>query len=228
MARVLIIEDEPSIAENLRFALARDGYTTHLVTLGAEGLKFVAETAVDLVILDLGLPDMSGFEVCRRLRAFSDVPVIFLTARGDEIDRVVGLEIGADDYVVKPFSLREMMARVQAHLRRRALVESSASSPAADVGLMLDEARARVSYHGHVLDLTRYEYLLIKLLLARPGQVYSRGQIMDAIWPATSGSGDRTVDAHIKTLRAKLKAIMPTAEPLKTHRGLGYSLNDAP
>ena len=228
MARVLIIEDEPSIAENLRFALNRDGYTTHLVALGVDGLTFMTNATADLVILDVGLPDMSGFEVCRRLRAFSDVPVIFLTARGDEIDRVVGLEIGADDYVVKPFSLREMMARVQAILRRRAPPASTSSLAATNSGLLLDETRARVSYHDHVLDLTRYEYLLIKLLLERPGQVYSRAQIMDAIWPATSGSGDRTVDAHIKTLRAKLKVIRPAADPLKTHRGLGYSLSDTP
>ena len=226
MARVLIIEDEPSIAENLRFALNREGYDTDLVALGADGLALMAQMPADLVILDVGLPDINGFEVCRRLRAFCDVPVIFLTARGDEIDRVVGLEIGADDYVVKPFSLREMMARVQAILRRRAQTARTATSPPASAGLIVDEARARVSYHAQVLDLTRYEYLLIKLLLERPGQVYSRAQIMDAIWPATSGSGDRTVDAHIKTLRAKLKLIVPAAEPLKTHRGLGYSLSE--
>ncbi len=228
MARILIIEDEPSIAENLRFALNRDGHETHLVALGADGLHFLRDAAVDLVILDVGLPDMTGFEVCRRLRGFSEVPVIFLTARGEEIDRVVGLEIGADDYVVKPFSLRELMARVQAILRRRALPASAPPSAVASAGLTLDEARAQVTYYDQVLELTRYEYLLIKLLQERPGRVFSRAQIMDAIWPATSGSGDRTVDAHIKTLRAKLKVIMPSAEPLKTHRGLGYSLSDTP
>ena len=226
MARVLIIEDEPSIAENLRFALNREGDATHLVTLGADGLAYLGDTAVDLVIPDVGLPDLNGCEGCRRLRTFSEVPVIFLTTRGEAIDRVVGLEIGADDYVVKPFSLREMKARVQAMLRRRARPASAPSSPATTAGWALGEARARVSYYDQVLDLTRYEYLLIKLLLERPGRVYSRAQIMDAIWPATSGSGDRTVDAHIKTLRAKLKLIRPAAEPLKTHRGLGYSLSE--
>jgi two-component system catabolic regulation response regulator CreB len=224
MVRILVIEDEPAIADTLGFALTRDGFEVSMAGIAADGLMALRARPFDLVILDVGLPDRSGFEALKELRGFSDVPVIFLTARGDEIDRVVGLEIGADDYVVKPFSVREVVARVQAILRRprRAVAERR---PVASVhGLVLDPDAARIDYHGHALELTRYEYLLLKLLIGHPGRVYSRSQIMDLVWPHTSGTMERTVDAHIKSLRAKLKAVAPEAELIQTHRGFGYSL----
>ncbi|MGE0388252.1 MAG: two-component system response regulator CreB [Gammaproteobacteria bacterium] len=227
MADIVIVEDEPGIAANLRYALERDAHNVHHCLLGTEGIEAVRAQPCDLVILDVGLPDASGFEVCRRIRAFSDVPIIFLTARGDEVDRVVGLEIGADDYVVKPFSVRELIARVQVVLRRRG-ARALVAAPAAAPGLVLDERRARIAWRGQALDLTRYEYLVLKLLMSAPGRVYSRAQIMDHVWPTASGSGDRTVDTHIKSLRAKIKSIDPLAEPIATHRGLGYSLTDSP
>lgn len=227
MARIVVVEDEPGIAETLRYALQRENHEVRLCTLGTEGVAALHAQPCDLVVLDVGLPDASGFEICRRIRAFSDVPVIFLTARGEEIDRVVGLEIGADDYVVKPFSVRELVARVQVVLRRRRPTTQPAGA-ATPAGLSLDEARAEVSFRGQPLALTRYEYLLLKLLLSAPGRVFSRGQIMDQVWPENSGSGDRTVDTHVKSLRAKLKAIAPDEDAIVTHRGLGYSLACAP
>ncbi|MCB1746051.1 MAG: two-component system response regulator CreB [Gammaproteobacteria bacterium] len=233
MPRLLVIEDEPSIAENLRLAFTREGFEVVQAGIAAEGVALAREAGCDLVVLDVGLPDKSGFEACKDIRAFSDVPVIFLTARGEEIDRVVGLEIGADDYVVKPFSVRELVARVQAILRRRrapaaamGTAETVAVTPAVH-GLVHDRERAAISYHGRTLELTRYEYLLLALLLERPGRVWSREAIMARVWDQASPSGDRTVDAHVKSLRAKLRAVDPQTEPLRTHRGLGYSLADA-
>ncbi|MGE0485662.1 MAG: two-component system response regulator CreB [Gammaproteobacteria bacterium] len=231
--RLLVIEDEPSIAENLRLAFSREGFEVLQADVAAVGVALVREAACDLVVLDVGLPDKSGFEACKDIRAFSDVPVIFLTARGDEIDRVVGLEIGADDYVVKPFSVRELVARVQAILRRRTAATTTrddAGAPAAGDGVpahgvVHDVERALITYRGQALVLSRYEYLLLALLLERPGRVWSREAIMDRVWAQASPSGERTVDAHVKSLRAKLRAVDPRAEPLRTHRGLGYSFD---
>ncbi|MBW3566932.1 MAG: two-component system response regulator CreB, partial [Proteobacteria bacterium] len=180
------------------------------------------EDKADLLILDVGLPDMNGFEVCKQLRRFSDVPVIFLTARGDEVDRVVGLEIGADDYVVKPFSPREVVARVKTILRRRM---PPMIREALQVGaFVVDEARASIAFRGVVLELTRYEYRLLKTLITEPGRVFDRDALMGAAWEHPDVSLERTVDTHIKQLRAKLKAIDPSVAPIRTHRGLGYSL----
>jgi len=171
-------------------------------------------------VLDVGLPDMNGFEVCRRLRQFSDVPVIFLTARSDEIDRIVGLEIGADDYVTKPFSPRELVARIRVVLRRLAPAVPLAQA----LRFELREAEARILYHGRALDLTRYEYLLLKALVEHPGHVLSRAQLMDRVWADAPDTLERTVDAHVKSLRAKLRQIAPDSDPIQTHRGMGYSL----
>ena len=224
MTRILIIEDEPSIADSLCFALGREGYDATSTPLGCEGIAQARERAPDLAILDVGLPDMSGFEVCKAIRAFSDVPIIFLTARNDEIDRVVGLEIGADDYVVKPFSPRELVARVKVILKRRPAAATAAAIPTPG-GLVIDRDGAAASYAGHRLELARYEFLLLALLAERPGVVHSRSQILDALWPAASGSMERTIDTHVKTLRAKLKDAGADPETIRTHRGLGYSLN---
>lgn len=226
--RILIIEDEAAIADALVYALGSDGFEVHWCQLGRDGLDWLQRQPVDLLVLDVGLPDTSGFELCRQIRQFSAVPVVFLTARKEEVDRIVGLEIGADDYVVKPFSPREISARVRAILRRsqgRVVIQPAA---AVDPPVSLfehDLPRKRIRYRGHWLDLTRYEYLVLSALLRHPEHVLSREQLMDSAWDDPSANFDRVVDTHIKGIRAKLKRIDPARDPIVTHRGLGYSLD---
>ncbi|KNZ32193.1 MAG: transcriptional regulator [Methylibium sp. NZG] len=228
--RILIVEDEPGIADTLQYALRTDGFEPQWVSTGEAALASVREQAPALVILDVGLPDASGFEVFKRLREASDVPVVFLTARSDEIDRVVGLELGADDYVAKPFSPRELVARVRSILRRAAkpaaTVASAASTTAAaaPAPLVVDEGRRQIRFYGTLLELSRYEFGLLQTLASRPGHVYSRDALLERVWGATTESMDRTVDAHVKTVRAKLKLVAPGLEPIRTHRGSGYCL----
>lgn len=225
---VLIVEDELAIADSIAYALRTDGFTPLHVALGQQALDAMQGPAAPaLVVLDVGLPDMNGFEVCRRLRQFSNVPVIFLTARSDEIDRIVGLEIGADDYVTKPFSPRELVARIRVVLRRLAPAPAPAPVPAKAPRFELREHEARVLYCGQPLELTRYEYLLLKALLDHPGHVLSRARLMDRVWMDAPDTLDRTVDAHVKSLRAKLRLVDASADPIHTHRGMGYSLTPA-
>jgi two-component system catabolic regulation response regulator CreB len=222
---ILIVEDELAIADSIAYALRTDGFEPLHVSLGQHGLDAArAQPAPALIVLDVGLPDMNGFEVCRQLRQFSNVPVIFLTARSDEIDRIVGLEIGADDYVTKPFSPRELVARIRVVLRRLTVAPQPA---AASVRFELREPEARIVYCGQPLELTRYEYLLLKTLLEHPGHVLSRARLMDRVWADAPETLDRTVDAHVKSLRAKLRHIDAAADPIQTHRGMGYSLLSA-
>ena len=218
---ILIVEDEPGIADTLQYALRTDGFEPHWVATGEAALQRQREAPAALVILDVGLPDLNGFEVFKRLRAFSEVPVVFLTARTDEIDRVVGLELGADDYVAKPFSPRELVARVRTILRRAA---KAGSTPPTVLPFLVDEGKRQIRFYGQPLELSRYEYGLLKTLVERPGHVYSRDVLLDKVWDTSSESLDRTVDAHVKTLRAKLKAVAPALEPIRTHRGSGYAL----
>jgi len=233
---ILIVEDEQAIADSIAYALRTDGFTPRHVTLGEQALTVLrSEAAPQLVVLDIGLPDMSGLEVCRKLRQFSEVPVIFLTARSDEIDRIVGLEIGADDYVTKPFSPRELVARIRVILRRagttiapRATGMTIAAVAAPPLPRFeLRALEARVLFHGQSLELTRYEYLLLKTLLEHPGHVLSRAQLMQRVWSGAPDTLERTVDAHVKSLRAKLRLIDALSDPIQTHRGLGYSLAGA-
>jgi two-component system, OmpR family, catabolic regulation response regulator CreB len=228
---ILIVEDEVAIAENIAYALRTDGFTPHHFTLGEQALTALRSSTItpapELVILDVGLPDITGFEVCRRLRQFSEIPVIFLTARSDEIDRVVGLEIGADDYVTKPFSPRELIARIRVILRRLAVSPASPATYTPSTRFELRPHEARILFHGHPLDLTRYEYLLMKTLLEHPGHILSRAQLMDRVWSDAPETLERTVDAHVKSLRAKLRQIDESVEPIQTHRGMGYSLSHA-
>ncbi len=227
---VLIIEDEPAIADTLLYAFKEAGILTTHVLLGHDAITALQQTIFDFVILDVGLPDISGFEVCKHIRAnphaaISSIPLLFLTARNHEIDRIVGLEIGADDYVTKPFSPREVVARVHAILRRNGRGEPvTTSAPSGIYGL--DEAACRITYHGEYLSLTRYEYLLLKTFIQQPKRVFSRSQLMDIVWAQAENTLERTVDAHIKTLRAKLKAVVGNdkQEAIITHRGMGYSL----
>jgi two-component system catabolic regulation response regulator CreB len=222
--RILIVEDEPAIADTIQYALETDGFDTALLNSGQPVLPYLSEEKVDLIILDIGLPDVSGIELCKKIRLTHTLPVIFLTARSEEIDRVVGLEIGADDYVTKPFSPRELSARVRAVLRRTG--NNGPASFSATTAFQVDEARNRISYYGEVLDLSRYEFRLLKTFIDRPGQVFSRDQLMESAWDEPEASMDRTVDAHIKNLRAKLKAVKPEVDPIVTHRGTGYSLKE--
>ncbi len=226
---ILIVEDEIAIADSIAYALRTEGFVPHHVSLGEAALASLHPAANDLpelVVLDVGLPDMNGFEVCRRLRQFSNVPVIFLTARSDEIDRIVGLEIGADDYITKPFSPRELVARIRVILRRLAPATPHPAVPQTPADrFVLRREEARILFCGHVLDLTRYEYLLLKTFIDHPGHVLSRAQLMDRVWTDAPDTLERTVDAHIKSLRAKLRAIDETSDPIQTHRGMGYSLS---
>jgi two-component system catabolic regulation response regulator CreB len=222
--QILIIEDEAAIADMLAYALKTDGYLPQHCVLGTEGLALLRQGAFSLVILDVGLPDMSGFEVCRQIRTFSDAPILFLTARAEEVDRIVGLEIGADDYVTKPFSPREVTARVRVILRRRV----AAPVRQQDTWFDVDVEAARIHFCGTMLDLTRYEFLLLKHLLERPGRIYSREALMDYIWHDALDTSDRTVDTHIKTLRAKLNEVRADITPIITHRGMGYSAINSP
>jgi two-component system catabolic regulation response regulator CreB len=238
--KILVVEDEPSIVENIVYSLSTDGFEPLACGTGEEALSHLdgdEGKGVALVILDVGLPDMSGFEVCTAIRKTSRVPIIFLTARESEIDRVVGLEIGADDYMVKPFSPRELSARVRAVLRRSGgTLEAGGTVGAEEDGegagavagerFLVDEERLRISYCGEGLDLSRYEYRLLKIFVGRPGRVYSREQLMDMAWEEPEAAMERTVDTHIKSLRAKLRTVNAELDPIKTHRGLGYSLRE--
>jgi len=220
---ILVVEDEPAIADAIQYALESEGFDCQRLEAGAEVVAVLERQPVALVVLDIGLPDVSGIEVCRRIRQRHDVPVIFLTARGAEVDRVVGLELGADDYVTKPFSPRELAARVKAVLRRTG---GRGAAPAGGGAFQVDEERCSVTYFGRALDLSRYEYRLLCVFVKRPGRVYSREQLMELAWESPESSLDRTVDAHIKNLRAKLRAVRPDLDPISTHRGMGYSLKD--
>jgi two-component system catabolic regulation response regulator CreB len=237
--RILIIEDEPAIADNIVYALETEGFRCRWCATGREGLAALAEP-FDLAVLDVGLPDIGGFDLCREIRARRDLPILFLTARAGEIDRVVGLELGADDYVVKPFSPRELAARIKAILRRTAKgsgePKPDGHGPPAETGprepaqaappFHHDAERCSIAYFGKRLDLSRYEYRLLLALIEKPGRVWSRERLMEKAWDEPEASLDRTVDAHIKALRAKLRQVKPEVEAIVTHRGLGYSLKE--
>ncbi|MEP6908452.1 MAG: two-component system response regulator CreB [Pseudoxanthomonas sp.] len=229
MPVILIAEDEPAIADTVLYALRSEGLEAEHCVLGRDVVPRVRAGGVDVVVLDVGLPDGSGFDVCRELRSFSEVPVIFLTARNDEIDRVIGLELGADDYMAKPFSPRELVARVRARLRRSqadiGVTKAQEVAKALPTGeFEVDQEGHRIRFRGKALELTRYEYVLLAALLQRPGAILSRAQLMDRGWDSDADSADRTIDTHIKTLRAKLRKAGANDDPIRTHRGLGYAL----
>ena len=224
--RVLIVEDESAIADNITYALSTEGFDVVWCATGEDALTILEDDDVSLIILDVGLPDRNGFDLCKEIRKRSAIPIIFVTARAYEIDRVVGLEIGGDDYVVKPFSPRELSARVKAVLRRTPGT-ADGSTQVASAPFLIDKKRKVVSYFGKPLDLSRYEYRLLEVLAGRPGWVFSRDRLMDLVWEEPEASMDRTVDTHIKTLRAKLKQVRPKLDPIQTHRGLGYSLKES-
>jgi two-component system response regulator BaeR len=215
--RVLIVEDEAKLAGLLRDYLVQDGFEASVLHRGDEVEPWVSTHDVDLVLLDLMLPGKNGLEVCKALRASSGVAIIMVTARVEEIDRLLGLELGADDYICKPFSPREVVARVKAVLRRAKRGERPA-----EAGVKLDEAGYRATIGGKDLNLTAVEFQLLKVLADHPGRIYTREQLMDAMYRDQRVVGDRTVDSHIKKIRRKITAVLPDREVVHSIYGLGY------
>jgi two-component system catabolic regulation response regulator CreB len=225
-ARILIIEDEPAISDNIQFVLESEGLETVRVATGLAAAPILEQGVVDLIVLDIGLPDINGFELLKEIRRTRPTPIILLTARTAEIDRVLGLEIGADDYVAKPFSPRELAARVKAVLRRCKPSTDKRTDKPIENAFVINTSKRTIAFFGATLDLSKYEYDILRQFIERRGHVFSREQLMDLVWDQPETSLDRTVDAHIKNIRAKLRAMRPDLEPILTHRGSGYSLRD--
>ena len=225
--RILVVEDEPSILDNITYSLETEGFEPHGCATGGEARAALLRGPWALVVLDVGLPDILGFDLCQEIRRTSNVPIIFLTARASEVDRVVGLEIGGDDYMVKPFSPRELSARVKAVLRRvQPAPAELANTTVRSDGFRIDEERAQIHFNGVRLLLSGTEFRLLRAFCEKPGRVFSRGQLMEVAWDDPGAALERTVDAHVKSLRAKLKEIRSELDPIETHRGFGYSLRE--
>ena len=224
--RILVVDDDPHIRDVISFALEKAGMTTETARDGGEALALFRRHPPDMIILDVGMPDTDGLAVCREIRKSSNVPILFLSARGDEIDRIVGLEIGADDYVTKPFSPREMVARVNVILRR---ASAAAVSPVGDEVLLshgsltLRPMQHAAELDGHPLDLTAIELAILKVFLSRPSMVFSRDQIMTAAYGASISVSDRTIDSHVRNIRAKL-ARMGCDNVIETVHAIGFRL----
>jgi DNA-binding response OmpR family regulator len=224
---ILLVDDEESVQKLLAYPLEREGFRVLQARDGEEALERFASEHVDLVVLDLMLPKLDGLEVCKRLRAESEVPIIMLTARDDELDKVVGLELGADDYITKPFSIREFRSRVRALLRR-----ASVARPADDGevivadGLRIDLARRSVEVRGEPVQLTYVEFELLRTLAANPGRVYNRRMLLEALWGGADYREPRTIDVHVRHLREKLERDPAEPEFLLTVRGVGYRFRD--
>jgi len=220
--KILVVEDDPRIADVLVYALKADGYDVETAQRGREAVELALHSLPGLIVLDVGLPDMDGFEVCRMVRKTSDVPVIFLTSRSDEVDRIVGLEIGGDDYMVKPFSPRELLARIKAIRRRHqpgGIVPKSESKNQLRYGpITIDPEKHRISCHGREIVLTAQEFKLLDLLVRHPGRVFTREQVLDRAWGDDGFVADRTIDVHVRSLRRKFGDL----EFIETVRGVGY------
>jgi len=214
---ILIIEDEQSLAEVLRDYLLQAGFDVCMTDNGTQALNLIKDQSPDLVLLDLMLPGLNGLDLCKQIRSFSSVPIIIETARIEEIDRLLGLELGADDYICKPFSPREVVARVKAVLRRTGTAGSTAG-----LGLELDSSRLLATLHGKDLELTAVEFRLLQFLHQHPGRIYSRQQLMDQIYPDERIVSDRTIDSHIKKLRRKIEGIDPASDIIHSVYGVGY------
>jgi DNA-binding response OmpR family regulator len=221
--KVLVVEDDPRISDVLEYALKAEGHDVQKAQRGREAIEIAQRSAPALIVLDVGLPDLDGFEVCRRVRKFSDVPVIFLTSRSDEIDRVVGLEIGGDDYVVKPFSPRELLARIKAIRRRHdrataAPAETRTESELHYGPITIDPEKFRVRSGNREIGLTAQEFKLLELLVRHPGRVFTRAQVLNRAWGDGGLVTDRTIDVHVKSLRKKFGKL----DFIETVRGIGY------
>jgi two-component system response regulator RegX3 len=223
VSRVLVVEDEVSFSDALSFMLRKEGFEVTVATTGTQALTEFDRTGADIVLLDLMLPEMSGTEVCRQLRTRSHVPIIMVTARDTEIDKVVGLEIGADDYVTKPYSPRELVARIRAVLRRNASEPVEVAAPTLSAGpVRMDVERHVVSVSGENVPLPLKEFELLELLLRNAGRVLTRGQLIDRVWGADYVGDTKTLDVHVKRLRSKIEPEPSTPRYLVTVRGLGY------
>jgi two-component system response regulator RegX3 len=229
--RILIADDEPSVRDSVTYALQQDGYEVTPAVDGTDAeSKIAGDMPFDLLILDIMMPGRSGLDICREVRARSAVPIIILTAKDAEVDKVVGLEVGADDYVTKPFSVRELLGRVRAQLRRRELDRS----PLAEVTMieagpvMIDLVRHLVMVRGQQINLTRSEFQLLRLLAARPGEVFGRGQIMEELWQTEFDGDERACDVHISNLRQKIERDAQRPELVLTVRGVGYKFGEGP
>jgi two-component system, OmpR family, response regulator RegX3 len=222
MTRLLVIEDEPSISEPLAYMLEKEGFEVAIAATGPAGIEEYERSGADLVLLDMMLPGLSGTDVCKALRQSGNVPIIMVTARDSEVDKVVGLELGADDYVTKPFSHRELLARIRAVLRRRSEPDEPAAA-ALEVGpVRMDVDRHRVTVSGQPVQLPLKEFELLELLLRNAGRVLTRQQIIDRVWGADYVGDTKTLDVHVKRLRAKLEPQPKNPRHLLTVRGLGY------
>jgi DNA-binding response OmpR family regulator len=228
-ATIMLVDDEESIQKLLTYPLQREGYRVVQARDGEEALKRFAEQPVDLVVLDVMLPRLDGLEVCRRLRTESAVPIIMLTARDDEVDKVLGLELGADDYITKPFSIREFRSRIRAVLRRATLVaerrEQSDGAIVAD-GLAIDPAKRTVAVHGGQVQLTYVEFEVLHTLALHPGRVYTRQSLLEAVWGDSAYREPRTIDVHIRHLREKIEPDPREPVYIFTVRGVGYRFRD--
>jgi DNA-binding response OmpR family regulator len=222
--KILVVDDEPKITEVVKLYLERDGFEVATAANGRQAVERASAYKPDLIVLDLNLPDIDGLEVCRTIRKQSNVPIIMLTGRGEEVDKIVGLELGADDYVTKPFSAREIVARVRAVLRRKA--PEPVHEDAKTIGsLVVDDARYDVSCHGVKLDLTTTEFKLLSALARSPGRVFTRMQLLDAVQGIAYEGYERTIDSHIKNLRQKMESHdLKCGCHIETVRGVGYKL----
>jgi len=223
---VLIVEDDRNTAALIKTYLEKEGFQTNVVHDGEEALNMIKTSNPGFVILDIMLPKIDGWEVCRRLRSFSDVPVLMLTAREEEIDRVLGLSLGADDYVVKPFSPRELLERVKAILRRARPVQSPKVKLLCKGGLVLDPEKLKVTLHGRIISLTSHEYKLLYALMRSPGRVFSRSELLDHFYQHGEVVVDRVIDVHIGKLRQKIEMDPARPQYIQTVRGFGYRFTD--
>jgi len=223
-ARILVVDDEPALVDAVAYALRREGFEVETLDDGAQALESARATQYDVLVLDLMLPGLSGLDLCRTLRAESDVPILMLTARDAEVDRVVGLEVGADDYVTKPFSVAELVSRVRAILRRRNLDRAAGGAVARVGGLELDLARHRVRVDGREVEVTPSELSILSLLAERPDRVFSRREIMQHLWESVYVGDERACDIHVSNLRRKIERDPAQPERLLTARSVGYKL----
>jgi DNA-binding response OmpR family regulator len=227
-ATILLVDDEEAVQKLLTFPLERDGHRVVQARDGDEAMRQFDEHSIDLVVLDVMLPKLDGLEVCKRIRAASHVPIIMLTARDDEVDKVLGLELGADDYITKPFSIREFRSRVRAALRRAAAPKlgDDELKPISVEGLVVDPGRRTVTVNGEAAELTYVEFELLSTLASRPGRVYSRQALLVALWGDSAYRDPRTIDVHVRHLREKLEPTPSEPTFILTVRGVGYRFRD--